>query len=113
MSLKQQSAQLHSIIEQMNKNFNHLAESTLKSGLLQLNSGLAQEFKTVKETFSSLAKTASEAQYELDEDGEHGVERTERQKPCEPEPEPDHIGWGYSTVPQVPSKVRRPRNREF
>ncbi|KAL6171247.1 hypothetical protein ACJQWK_04184 [Exserohilum turcicum] len=112
-SLKTQSAQLHSIIEQMNKKFHHLAESTLKSGLLQLNPALAEEFKAVQENFSSLAKSASEAQYDLDEESEHGVERTERQKPCEPELDPQHIGWGYSLVPPVPSKDHAPPNTHF
>lgn len=58
-SLKNQSAQLHSIIEQMNKTFLKLNESTVKSGLLQLNPTLAQEFKLVTETFANLVKTAS------------------------------------------------------
>jgi hypothetical protein len=68
-SLKQQSSQLHSIIEQMNKTFLHFNDSVLKSGLLQLNSGLARELKHTTETFTSLAKAASDFEA-ADEDGE-------------------------------------------
>ncbi|KNG51868.1 bzip family transcription factor protein [Stemphylium lycopersici] len=97
-SLKKQSTQLHSIIEQMNKSLQQLADSTLKSGLLQLNPDLAQEFKHVKETFSSLAKTASEGQYDIDEDGEPGAEGEGSQKAAESER--SDVGWGYCTTSQ-------------
>jgi hypothetical protein len=82
-SLKQQGSQLHSIIEQMNKTFLRFNDAVLKSGLLQLNTGLARELKHATETFTSLAKTASE--YEAaDEDGEgveQGVEPTRIAQP--------------------------------
>lgn len=110
-SLKSQSTQLHSIIEQMNKAFLKLNESTVKSGLLQLNPSLAQEFKLVTETFASLTKTANEGQYEGDEDGEHGehgIEGNGAPKLAEPEPEVQHIGWGYSAVPK-PAAEKRPQ----
>ncbi|KAI4674228.1 uncharacterized protein J4E84_010734 [Alternaria hordeiaustralica] len=110
-SLKSQSTQLHSIIEQMNKAFLKLNESTIKSGLLQLNPSLAQEFKLVTETFASLTKTANEGQYEGDEDGEpgeHGIEGNGAPKLAEPEPEVQHIGWGYSAVPK-PAAEKRPQ----
>jgi hypothetical protein len=87
----------------MNKTFLKLNESTVKSGLLQLNPTLAQEFKLVTETFANLVKTASEGQYEGDEDGEQedqGVERNGAQRPAEPDTEAQHVGWGYSTVPK-------------
>ncbi|EUC31496.1 hypothetical protein COCCADRAFT_6589 [Bipolaris zeicola 26-R-13] len=109
-SLKKQTAQLHSIIEQMNNSFHRLTESTLRSGLLQLNPDLAQEFKLVKETFSSLARTASESQRQVDEDVEQGAEGTGPRKPPEPELEPEHIGWGYFAVSQQPNKDQAPQN---
>lgn len=89
----------------MNNSFHRLTESTLRSGLLQLNPDLAQEFKLVKETFSSLARTASESQRQVDEDVEQGAEGTGPRKPPEPELEPEHIGWGYFAVSQQPNKV--------
>jgi hypothetical protein len=110
-SLKSQSSQLHSIIDQMNKAFLKLNQSTIKSGLLQLNPTLAQEFKLVTDTFASLIKTANEGQYEGDEEGEQGeqgVEGSGAPKLAEPEPEVQHIGWGYSTVPK-PSAEKRPQ----
>jgi hypothetical protein len=88
----------------MSKTFLKLNESTIKSGLLQLNPTLAQEFKSVTETFTSLSKAASEGQYEGDEEfehGEHGEQGTEGNaapKLAEPEAEVQHLGWGYSTV---------------
>lgn len=89
----------------MNNNFHRLTESTLRSGLLQLNPDLAQEFKLVKETFSSLARTASESQRQVDEDVEQGAEGASSRKPPEPEPEPEHVGWGYFAVSQPHNKV--------
>lgn len=85
----------------MDKTFNQLAESTLTSGLLQLNPNLAQEFRLAKDTFSALTKEASEAQSLTDEEGEHSGGGGAPQKSSELEPEPalEHIGWGYSTVP--------------
>ncbi|KAH7394454.1 hypothetical protein BKA66DRAFT_509725 [Pyrenochaeta sp. MPI-SDFR-AT-0127] len=100
-SLKLQSSQLHSIIEQMNTTFLRLNESALKSGLLQLNPALAQEFKRVTQTFTSLAQTASEGQYDVDE------EQGENREPTVDFPvsipkvpniseEAQDVGWGYS-----------------
>ncbi|KAJ5020585.1 hypothetical protein J3E73DRAFT_435025 [Bipolaris maydis] len=109
-SLKTQTTQLHSIIEQMNNNFHRLTESTLRSGLLQLNPDLAQEFKLVKETFSSLARTASESQRQVDEDVEQGAEGASSRKPPEPEPEPEHVGWGYFAVSQPHNKDQAAQN---
>ncbi|KAI8933677.1 hypothetical protein NX059_009395 [Plenodomus lindquistii] len=107
-SLKNQSSQLHSIIEQMNKIFGRLNESAIKSGLLQLNPELAQEFKHVAETFSGLVKTASEGQYDGDEEqldaGENPVEsHEERRRRTPTEPESHSIGWGYSAPAPPPS----------
>lgn len=87
----------------MNKSLQQLADSTLKSGLLQLNPDLAQEFKHVKETFSSLAKTASEGQYDIDEDGEPGAEGEGSQKAAESER--SDVGWGYCTTSQSSIEV--------
>lgn len=109
-SLKTQTTQLHSNIEQMNNNFHRLTESTLRSGLLQLNPDLAQEFKLVKETFSSLARTASESQRQVDEDVEQGAEGASSRKPPEPEPEPEHVGWGYFAVSQPHNKDQAAQN---
>ncbi|EMD59622.1 hypothetical protein COCSADRAFT_175469 [Bipolaris sorokiniana ND90Pr] len=111
-SLKKQTTQLHSIIEQMNSSFHRLTESTLRSGLLQLNPDLDQEFKLVNETFSSLVRTASETQRQVDEDVEQGAEGTGPHKPPEPEPEPEpkHVGWGYFAVSQPPNKDQSPQN---
>lgn len=91
----------------MNKTFFRLSESTLKSGLLQLNPHLAQEFKHVTDTFTTLVKTASERQYEVDDEnvegGEHPANGTtiSNQRLSEstpPEPEPHHVGWGYAVM---------------
>jgi hypothetical protein len=89
----------------MSKAFLQLNASTVKSGLLQLNPTLAQEFKHVAETFSSLAKTASDGQSEGEVDGDGGEQVPEVQKPPEPEPEAQHIGWGYSDVSKTAAKV--------
>ncbi|KAJ4366192.1 hypothetical protein N0V83_007827 [Neocucurbitaria cava] len=106
-SLKSQSTQLHSIIEQMNKTFLRLNESALQSGLLQLNPGLAQEFKHVTETFSNLAKTANEGRYDGDEEHEEGAENVAEESSgtqhhsqllSQPKAEPQSVGWGYSVM---------------
>jgi hypothetical protein len=101
------------MIEQMNKTFLQLNESTTKSGLLQINPALAQEFKLAAETFANLVKTASEGQYEGEEDGEQGDQGAERngaQKPAEPESETQHVGWGYFTA-SGPDSQRRPQQQ--
>lgn len=99
----------------MNSSFHRLTESTLRSGLLQLNPDLDQEFKLVNETFSSLVRTASETQRQVDEDVEQGAEGTGPHKPPEPEPEPEpkHVGWGYFAVSQPPNKVCRAHDENF
>jgi hypothetical protein len=84
VSLKQQSTQLHSIIEQMNKTFLRFNDSAQKSGLLQLNPGLARELKHATETFTSLSKTASEFEAGDEEhaDGdEHAADAQTAQQP--------------------------------
>ena len=74
----------------MNKTFLHFNDSILKSGLLQLNSGLATELKHVTETFTSLAKNASDIEAGDEEHGEameQGVEPTpiaQQPQPAEP-----------------------------
>ncbi|KAF2030535.1 hypothetical protein EK21DRAFT_65189 [Setomelanomma holmii] len=104
VSLKQQSTQLHSIIEQMNKTFLRFNDSTLKSGLLQLNPALARELKRATDTFSSLTKTASELQ-NSDEDHVEGVENatdgqiTQGPKTASPVQATVEVGWGYSAMP--------------
>lgn len=92
----------------MNKAFLRLNDASLKSGLLQLNPNLVHEFKLAKDTFSSLVKTANEGQYE----GEEDVESTEKvpdvvdeREAPQPEPETQHIGWGYSTISDSVAKV--------
>lgn len=100
---------MYSIVEQMNKTFLRLNESLLKSGLLQLNGALAQEVKAVAETFSSLAKTASEGQIDGDEEhGEPGHNVVNESIPvpsASPKADVQDIGWGYSTV--ASSKVSK------
>lgn len=93
---------MHSIIEQMNKTFLRFHDATLKSGLLQLNPGLARELKLATETFTNLAKTATEFETG-DEDGE--VDGEVARPPQRPQPatspaqEHVHLAWGYSVSP--------------
>jgi hypothetical protein len=89
----------------MNKAFLQLNTSTTKSGLLQLNPTLAQEFKHVTEMFSGLIKTASEGQYEGDEGVEAAEQLPDVQKPPGPEPEAQHVGSKYSDVSKTAAKV--------
>ena len=90
----------------MNKTFLRLNASTVKSGLLQLNPALAREFKLVTDTFSGLVQTASEGQYEGDEDGDAAEPVLDGQKAPEAESEAQHIGWGYSDMSKTAAKVR-------
>jgi hypothetical protein len=60
----------------MNKTFIRFNDATFKSGLVQSNPSLARELRQVTETFTSLAKTASECQVEEEEQ----IERTEPSK---------------------------------
>ncbi|KAF2820274.1 hypothetical protein CC86DRAFT_119051 [Ophiobolus disseminans] len=104
-SLKQQSTQLHSIIEQMNKTFLRFNDAALKSGLLQLNPGLTRELKHATETFTSLAKTASELEAGDDDvDVEGEVTRQPPPAAVSPTEEALHIGWGYSAMPDRSDK---------
>jgi hypothetical protein len=64
----------------MNKTFLRFNDSMLKSGFLQLNPSLARELKHARETFTSLAKTASDLEAGDDENGE-SIEPAE---PAEP-----------------------------
>ena len=92
----------------MNTAFLRLNDATLKSGLLQLNPSLVQEFKLATDTFSGLAKTASEGQYEGEEDveiSEKVTDDTGAQAPPQLEPETQNIGWGYSTISGSVAKV--------
>jgi hypothetical protein len=65
----------------MNKTFMHFNDAALKSGLVQMSPSLARELKQATETFTSLAKTASE----VETGEEEQVERTE------PNKEPTHV----------------------
>jgi hypothetical protein len=69
-SLVNQSTHLHSIIEQMHKTFMSFNESALKSSLVQFSPALARELQHATETFTSLAKTASESKGSDDEQDE-------------------------------------------
>lgn len=86
----------------MNQAFVQLNDSAVQSGLLHLNTALAQQCKVATETFSTLTKTAKDTQYLCEEEqaevaepalGDQGVQNDDR-----PEPEMNHIGWGYSAV---------------
>ncbi|KAH7390827.1 hypothetical protein DE146DRAFT_144541 [Phaeosphaeria sp. MPI-PUGE-AT-0046c] len=105
-SLKQQSTQLHSIIEDMNRTFLRLNDSVLKSGLLQLNAGLVSELKHATESFSSLAKNASDIEIGDEEQAEvveQGAESTlvaqQARKVASPTQENTDVVWGYSAIP--------------
>ncbi|KAF2182523.1 hypothetical protein K469DRAFT_224161 [Zopfia rhizophila CBS 207.26] len=135
-SLKQQNAQLQSIIEQMNKCFLRFNDSALKSGLLQLNPELARELKGITENFVTLVKTAvveghfkgdeEAAEADLDPAAElHKATETVRAsreprriQQANPPPLPEHtdIGWGYSaTLAEVPrlTHTASPQNKRY
>ncbi|KAF2735782.1 hypothetical protein EJ04DRAFT_511563 [Polyplosphaeria fusca] len=109
-SLKQQAANLQSIIEQMNKSFLRFNDSAVQSGLLSLNPSLALEMKHVTETFVSLAKSAAESSSEGDEDVDGAIDPAAEfynaatvSRASQDNSLPDHItgshtdiGWGYS-----------------
>ncbi|KAH7086288.1 hypothetical protein FB567DRAFT_67126 [Paraphoma chrysanthemicola] len=106
VTLKQESTQLHSIIEQMNKTFLRFKDSVQKSGLLQLNPALARELKSATDTFSSLSKTSSEMVEAGDEDHAESTEavagnRTAQgpRKAATPVRSTVEVGWGYSAMP--------------
>lgn len=61
----------------MNKTFLRLNDSVLQSGLLQLNTGLVSELKHATESFTSLAKNASEIEAGDEEQAEAGEQSAE------------------------------------
>ncbi len=91
----------------MNKTFTRLKDSTLESGVLQINPALSQDFKLATETFTSLAKAASERRTEEDDEAgdtrEHsgeGIRTTNlaSRRANVAESEDPSIGWGYSRM---------------
>ncbi|KAH7079980.1 hypothetical protein BKA63DRAFT_232196 [Paraphoma chrysanthemicola] len=106
VSLKKESTQLHSIIEQMNKTFLRFNDSVQKSGLLQLNPTLARELKSATDTFSSLSKTSSEMVEAGDEDHADSTEAVAGNRTTQvptraatPVRSTVEVGWGYSAMP--------------
>ncbi|KAL1612806.1 hypothetical protein SLS60_001035 [Paraconiothyrium brasiliense] len=106
----------------MNKSFLQFNEAALKSGLLQLNSVLAQQLKSVTESFVSLAKSAAEGQAD-EEDVNEIIETPPVRNPQAQSTQPPRVdvGWGYSTslkdsppqrtTPSTPTPEKaRPRN---
>jgi hypothetical protein len=87
-SLVNQSTHLHSIIEQMNKTFQSFNDSALKSGLVQSSPALARELKHATETFTSLAKTASETKNSYSEQGESAEQPEQPEQPVQPAQRP-------------------------
>lgn len=82
----------------MNKSFLQFNEAAIKSGLLQLNPVLAQQLKSVTESFVSLAKSAAEGSgddEEVNEDVDAAPVQNNQVQPTQPR----HVdvGWGYST----------------
>ncbi|KAK7186290.1 BZIP family transcription factor [Paraphaeosphaeria sporulosa] len=98
-SLKERNDRLESIIDQMNKSFLKFNEAALKSGLLQFNPILAQQLKSVTESFVSLAKSAAEGQAEEEERDESIETNSVRNHEVQSAP-PQRldVGWGYSTT---------------
>ncbi|KAL5398100.1 hypothetical protein PMIN06_010435 [Paraphaeosphaeria minitans] len=98
-SLKEQNDRLQSIIDQMNKSFLKFNDAALKSGLLQLDSVLAQQLKSVTESFVSLAKSAADGQAE-EEEVDDSVETIPvcNQEVQSAPPQRLDLGWGYSTT---------------
>ncbi|KAF1971603.1 hypothetical protein BU23DRAFT_555779 [Bimuria novae-zelandiae CBS 107.79] len=116
-SLKQQNDRLQSIIDQMNKSFLQFNEAALKSGLLQLNPVLAQQLKSVTESFVSLAKSAAEGnddEEEASEPMEAEPTQSKQSKPTTPSIQPQHVdlGWGYSASVGDRSPPRRPQDSQ-
>jgi hypothetical protein len=101
----------------MNKTFLRLNESAQKSGLLQLNAGLAQEYKLATETFGNLTKTASESQYLGDEEHYEAAETASSDRRAQnsdpPEPKAQHIGWGYSAVAEPTTSSDSAQRKEI
>lgn len=107
--MKEQNSRLQSIIEQMNKSFMQFNDAALKSGLLQLNHGLAQQLKHVTETFDASTKSASEGNADGEEDANdaHGdvtppaqnpdsAKASSRQSQYNAHPQHVDIGLGYA-----------------
>ncbi|KAH9880732.1 hypothetical protein IAQ61_001026 [Plenodomus lingam] len=99
-SLKNQSSQLHSIIEQMNKTFGRLNEAVQASGLLQLTPELAREFKNASETFCGLVKTANEGENDGAEEHadptDNATESHEERVQQKTADDSQHMSWGDS-----------------
>ncbi|KAF3041752.1 hypothetical protein E8E12_008802 [Didymella heteroderae] len=67
-SLKQQSTQLHAVIDEMNRTFLRFHESIVQSGVLRLKPELARDLKQATETFTNCVTTANERPLDSDED---------------------------------------------
>lgn len=81
----------------MNKSFLKFNEAALKSGLLQLNPVLAQQLKSVTESFVSLAKSAAEGQTD-EEEADESIENilVRNYEVQSTPPQRLDVGWGYS-----------------
>ncbi|KAF9691902.1 hypothetical protein EKO04_009871 [Ascochyta lentis] len=120
-SLRQQSSQLHAIIDQMNKAFLRFNDLAVQSGLLLMNHELAAELERTNETFSNCSKTASEQILVSDEEDLNETGTTRRaQDPAAPiaapsvqssqaiEPQVKEQSWGYAATKHI---TERPRLR--
>ncbi|KAJ4358267.1 uncharacterized protein N0V89_002847 [Didymosphaeria variabile] len=116
-----QNDRLQSIIDQMNKSFLQFNEAALKSGLLQLNPVLAQQLKSVTESFVSLAKSAAEGHAD-EEDVNEIIEAAPVRKSQARSTQPPrvNVGWGYSTtlknsppVQATPSPPEEARSQNY
>lgn len=90
----------------MNTTFLEFNDAAVKSGLLQLNPRLAEQLKTVNESFVSLAKSSVTA--EGSEDDEETAELSEPVPLRVAQSQPAQtkridVGWGYSTTLEEPS----------
>jgi hypothetical protein len=83
----------------MNNSFLKFNEAALKSGFLQFDSVLAQQLKSVTESFMSLAKSAAEGHDEEEEEMDESIENVPvRSNQAQPTPpQRVDVGWGYST----------------
>lgn len=98
----------------MNKSFLQFNDAALKSGLLQLNPSLAQQLKSVTETFVTLAKSAAEGNAEgEDEPGEAIEDPTVEPSSAghtqyQAQPQQMDIGWGYTATVENHSAQQPP-----
>lgn len=108
-SLKGQNERLQKIINQMNNSFLQFNEAALKSGLLQLNMTLAQQLKSVTESFVLLARSAAEGHDDQEEVVEPSEEENAVPKQVDPvqtdsiPTERVDVGWGYSAALETQS----------